>query len=70
MKRNILQNNNLSKFDCAYELLKSDILNVKIPPDTSLKMTWVQKHYKFGSTPLREALTRIESDHPVIMTAQ
>lgn len=67
MKGNILQNDKLSKVDCAYELLKSDILNVKIPPDTPLKMTWVQKHYNVGSTPLREALTRLESDHLVIL---
>ncbi len=62
-----LQNDKLSKVDCAYELLKSDILNVKIPPDTPLKMTWLQKHYNVGSTPLREALTRLESDHLVIL---
>lgn len=67
MKGNILKNDKLSKVDCAYELLKSDILNVKIPPDTPLKMTWVQKHYNVGSTPLREALTRLESDHLVIL---
>ncbi|MBX8802187.1 GntR family transcriptional regulator [Ochrobactrum sp. MR28] len=67
MKGNILQNDKLSKVDCAYELLKNDILNVKIPPDTPLKMTWVQKQYNVGSTPLREALTRLESDHLVIL---
>ena len=67
MKGNILKNDKLSKVDCAYELLKNDILNVKIPPDTPLKMTWVQKHYNVGSTPLREALTRLEGDHLVIL---
>lgn len=67
MKGNILQTDKLSKVDCAYELLKSDILNVTIPPDTPLKMTWIQKQYNIGTTPLREALTRLESDHLVIL---
>ncbi|MDM7850753.1 GntR family transcriptional regulator [Pseudochrobactrum kiredjianiae] len=67
MKGNVLQNDKLSKVDCAYELLKKDILNLTIPPDTPLKMTWVQKQYNVGSTPLREALKRLEADRLVIL---
>ena len=67
MKGKILQNDKLSKVDCAYELLKRDILNVTIPPDTPLKISWVQTQYNVGSTPLREALKRLESDRLVIL---
>lgn len=67
MKVAVVQDDKLTKVDCAYELLKNDILNVIIPPSTPLRMTWLQEKYNLGATPLREALTRLERDKLVIL---
>ena len=60
-----MQNNKFSKANCAYETLKNDILHIKITPDFPLKIKWLQEQYGFGTTPLREALSRLEGDNLV-----
>jgi DNA-binding GntR family transcriptional regulator len=60
-----LHREKFSKVDCAYETLKNDILHIKIAPDFPLKINWLQETYGFGSTPLREALSRLEGDYLV-----
>lgn len=65
LKENTLQNEKVSKVDCAYETLKNDILHIKIAPDFPLKISWLQEQYNFGATPLREALSRLEGDYLV-----
>lgn len=52
----------LSKVDTAYLVLKEDILKLRIAPNFPLKIKWLQEAYGFGSTPLREALCRLERD--------
>ncbi len=54
-----------SKVDFAYETLKNDILNNKIAPNFPLKINWLQGQYGYGTTPLRETLSRLEGDHLV-----
>ena len=60
---------NFSKTDIAYNKLKEDIINIKLRPLTQLKIKWLTEQYDFGTTPLREALNRLESDNFVTLKA-
>lgn len=53
--------------DCAYEILKQDILHIRIPPSASLKLSWLQKKYSFSIPELHQALTRLESEYLVVL---
>lgn len=62
-----MQNDIISKVDSIYNTLKDDILNVRIVPNFPLKIGWLQEKYSFGTTPIREALSRLEKDYLVIL---
>lgn len=62
-----MQQEKTPKVICAYETLKQDILHIKIAPATPLKINWLRDTYNFGSTPLREALSRLVGEHLVIL---
>lgn len=53
--------------DSAYEILKQDILHIRIPPSTPLKISWLQNKYGFSIPELLQALTRLESEYLVIL---
>ena len=58
-----------SKSDMAYETLKRDIIASRIPPDAPLRIQSLGSSTGFGSTPVREALRRLESEQFVISEA-
>ncbi|MDM7852780.1 GntR family transcriptional regulator [Pseudochrobactrum kiredjianiae] len=66
-KRQVLRSDIISKVDKVYNTLKDDILNVRIAPNYPLKIGWLQEHYSFGTTPIREALSRLEKDYLVVL---
>lgn len=52
----------LTKTEAAYWLLRRDILNTKLRPGASLKLSTLRDAYGVGWTPLREALSRLEAE--------
>ncbi|MDL2407805.1 GntR family transcriptional regulator [Rhizobium calliandrae] len=52
----------LTKTEAAYWLLRRDILNTKLRPGASLKLSALRDAYDVGWTPLREALSRLEAE--------
>lgn len=58
----------LLKVDIAYNKLKEDIISIKLRPLAQLKIKWLNENYGFGTTPLREALNRLESENFVTLT--
>ncbi|KAA1180089.1 GntR family transcriptional regulator [Rhizobium tropici] len=52
----------LSKTEAAYWLLRRDILNTKLRPGASLRLSALREAYGVGWTPLREALSRLEAE--------
>ncbi len=52
----------LSKTEAAYWLLRRDILNTKLRPGASLRLSALRDIYGLGWTPLREALSRLEAE--------
>ncbi|MGY5810514.1 GntR family transcriptional regulator [Rhizobium sp. LEGMi198b] len=52
----------LTKTEAAYWLLRRDILNTKLRPGASLKLSTLRDTYGVGWTPLREALSRLEAE--------
>lgn len=50
----------------AYRLLRKDILSATILPGTKLRIEELQHRYAFSSSPLREALSRLVSEHVVV----
>lgn len=45
-----------------YQILRSDILNQKIPLGEKLTLKMLQEQFEVSSTPIREALTRLTED--------
>ena len=54
----------------ALRLLRDDILNGKLAPDTRLRINLLQQRYGIGLSPLREALLRLLSEGLVIGEGQ
>lgn len=54
----------------ALRLLRDDILNGKLAPDTRLRINLLQQTYGIGLSPLREALLRLLSEGLVIAEGQ
>ncbi len=54
----------------ALRLLRDDILNGKLAPETRLRINLLQKRYGIGLSPLREALLRLLSEGLVIAEGQ
>jgi GntR family carbon starvation induced transcriptional regulator len=52
--------------DEAYELVKRDILNGQLPPGTKLRVDHISQRYAIGSSPVREALTRLAAEQFVL----
>lgn len=52
----------LSKTEAAYGLLRRDILNTRLRPGASLRLSALRDAYGVGWTPLREALSRLEAE--------
>lgn len=52
--------------DEAYDLVKRDILNGELPPGTKLRLDRISKRYAIGSSPMREALTRLAAEQFVL----
>jgi len=46
----------------VYERLKDDILGCELPPGTRLRVDFVRERYGIGSSPVREALTRLAAE--------
>ena len=57
----------LSKTETAYRLLRSEILQARLPPGLALKLTALAQTYGLSWTPLREALSRLEADRLVVV---
>lgn len=49
----------------AYSILRTDIISGKLEPGRKLKLEELRKQYKLGSSPIREALSRLSSDQLV-----
>lgn len=54
-----------SKTEAAYRLLRQDILTTKLMPGAPLKLGVLRETYGVGWTPLREALSRLEAERLV-----
>ena len=46
----------------AYDALRRDILNGKLPPGRKLMLSELQRLYRIGAMPLREALNRLAAE--------
>ncbi|MEN0001295.1 MAG: GntR family transcriptional regulator, partial [Pseudomonadota bacterium] len=49
----------------AYARLKDDIISGALPPGSKLKIEKLRKTYNAGTSPIREALSLLTSDHLV-----
>lgn len=56
----------LSLTRLAHERLRSDVLNGHYPPGHKLLMHQLRERYQFGASPLREALSRLETEGLVV----
>ncbi len=56
----------VSLMNAAWELLRTDIVSGTLPPNTRLRISNLRNIYGIGSTPLREALSRLVSDGFVV----
>ncbi|BCG88217.1 transcriptional regulator [Mesorhizobium sp. 113-3-9] len=57
--------NNSTKTEAAYQLLRRDILTTRLMPGAPLKLSALRGLYGVGWTPLREALSRLEAERLV-----
>ncbi len=55
----------MTKAEKIYQTLRKDIMEVRLLPNTPLRLSAICEMYQVGSTPLREALTRLEMEHLV-----
>lgn len=62
--------NPASLADAAYEQIKRDILNGDLAPGAKLRMDRLSQRYGLGSSPLREALTRLVAEDLVLREQQ
>lgn len=58
----------MSKAEQAFKLLRRDILDARLPPDASLPVSSLKKRYGLGWTPIREALSRLETERLVVFS--
>jgi len=56
----------MSKSELAYDFLRDRIVTTRIPPDTPLRIQTLGRDSGFGSTPVREALFRLEAEKLVV----
>lgn len=56
-----------TKTEQAYQLLRQEILENRLEPGMQLRLGEMREKYGLGWTPLREALTRLEGDHLVVL---
>jgi len=57
--------NNSTKTEAAYQLLRRDILTTRLMPGAPLKLSALRGTYGVGWTPLREALSRLAAERLV-----
>ncbi len=55
-----------TKSDQAYEYLRARIIDGSIPPDAPFRIQSLGQESSFGSTPVREALRRLEAESLVV----
>ncbi|MBL0373417.1 GntR family transcriptional regulator [Rhizobium sp. KVB221] len=60
-----MRSGEISKAEKAYELLRRDILDAHLAPETPLTISSLKERYELGWTPLREALSRLETERLV-----
>lgn len=58
-----------TKTEFAYRALRQDILQTRLPPGAPLKLGVMREAYGIGWTPLREALSRLEAERLVVLSA-
>lgn len=58
-----------TKTEIAYRTLRQEILETKLRPGAPLKLAALRDAYGLGWTPLREALSRLEAEHLVTLSA-
>ncbi|MGQ3279216.1 MAG: GntR family transcriptional regulator, partial [Shinella sp.] len=51
-----------TKTESAYRLLRRDILATRLRPGAPMKLSALRDRYEIGWTPLREALSRLEAE--------
>ena len=61
----MLDDEQSSKTETAYRLLRRDILATRLAPAAPLKLSTLRGTYGIGWTPLREALSRLEAERLV-----
>ena len=59
----------VTKTEIAYRTLRQAILHTRLMPGAPLKLSALRESYGIGWTPLREALSRLEAEHLVILSA-
>ena len=55
----------ISKAEQAFRLLRRDILDARLAPRAALPISFLRERYGLGWTPLREALSRLETERLV-----
>lgn len=58
-----------TKTEQAYQTLRREILESRLPPGFPLRLEAIRDAYGFGWTPLREALSRLEAERLVTASA-
>lgn len=54
-----------TKAEAAYQLLREEILTIRLAPGLPLRLNMLRDRYGIGWTPLREALARLEAERLV-----
>jgi DNA-binding GntR family transcriptional regulator len=58
----VTKNSSAPRTELAYRRVKKDLMSGKLPGGEPLRIETLQTNYQVGTTPLREALARLESE--------
>ena len=69
IQRSLADNHEVSLADRAYSVLRRDILDGAFDPGQPLRLEALKERYGLSFSPIREALTRLSSDHLVVLSS-
>jgi GntR family carbon starvation induced transcriptional regulator len=69
IQQSLTDKHEISLADRAYSLLRRDILDGAFDPGQPLRLEALKERYGLSFSPIREALTRLSSDHLVVLSS-